>query len=80
MKDTETEFHDKTGRSIYIGDIVQYRLHGKNSNPLNYRVIRFGKHVNIVPVHITDPDIGGWHLTHTMTEYIVVIQTDFIRG
>lgn len=79
--DNKTEFVDKSGRTIHIGDVIQYRLgvNGLSGGPQRFRIIRFGKHVHAVAEHETNPNYGGIRLASLPAEYIVVVKTDYPR-
>lgn len=52
----KTEFSDKSGKPLYIGDIIQWRLgkFGKSGGPTLHKVIRTKKGVKLV-----NPDSNG---------------------
>ncbi|HXH04900.1 MAG TPA: hypothetical protein VNI82_00555 [Candidatus Nitrosotenuis sp.] len=70
----ETEFSDKSGKQLCMGDIVQWRLgkFAKKSNgPAIYRIDRTRKGVFLVNVH--DEEIR-WRLRKTHESFIVLIE------
>lgn len=51
----KTEFHDRSGKPLYTGDIAQYRLSlaaKKNGGPWTVKIVRNKKGV----VKLADPD------------------------
>lgn len=78
---THTGLMDKTGRHIYVGDIVQYRLgkFGKSGGSKNLKVIQFGKKYHLVEQSQVENGYGGILLTQKLCENIVVIKSDHIR-
>lgn len=34
-----TDFHDRSGKDLYVGDLVQYRL-SKNTGPITMQIVR----------------------------------------
>ena len=81
-EDSNTGFKDKSGRSIYVGDIVQHRLgkFGKSGGTQNFRVMRFGKNYNLVREAQPDEKSGGSVLTEQGCQHIVVLRSDHIQG
>ena len=76
-----TEFIDKTGRAIYVGDIVQHRLgkFGKSGGSHNLRVTVFGKGYHLVDESDSDERFGGMKMTQKICENLVVIKSDHMR-
>ena len=76
----ETGFTDKTGRQIHTGDVLQHRLDkfGKaaSGGPRNYRVIRFGKSVHLIPEAQVSEAFGGMKLTPILCEKLVVLRCE----
>lgn len=74
---TDTGIKDKSGKPIRLGDILQHRLGAYAKSPSNgpslYRVIRFGKHIHVVPAHKETPKYGGTRLTQRFADYTVII-------
>lgn len=79
--ETSTGFLDKTGRTIYVGDIVQHRLgkYGMSGGSKNFKVIQFGKGFHLVNESHTDERYGGTRLTQKMCENLVVIKSGRMR-
>lgn len=74
----DTGFRDKTGRTIYVGDIVQSRLgaFGKSGGPKDMKVIVFGKHFHLVSEFETDVKYGGIELKKATAEHLVIIRSE----
>lgn len=73
---SRTEFNDRSGKSIYTGDIVQWRLgkFGKKSGgPVLYRVVQTKKGVKIVTAH--DPHSIGRLMRKHDEEFITIVDT-----
>ena len=71
MDGEETGFKDKQGKLIHYGDILQLGL-GK-SDRVTKRVIRFGKHAQLVNADDTDHKYGGYKLTKEHCELAVIL-------
>jgi len=72
----DTGFKDKTGKPILVGDIIQLRLPGSNSKhggSTLYRVIRFGKHIDLVKPSSLDNKYGGMRFTEQNAQNAVII-------
>ncbi|HEU5121699.1 MAG TPA: hypothetical protein VFT59_02545 [Candidatus Saccharimonadales bacterium] len=72
----KTEFTDKTGKPIYIGDIVQIRLGKfakKSAGPSTFCIIRSGKRVCLIPSNQEPSQYGNLRLTEQLTKNMVVI-------
>lgn len=72
----KTEFNDKSGKPIYTGDIVQWRLgkFGKKSGgPGLFRVIKTKKGIKVVVAHNSN-DVG-WLLRKNQEEFLTVFDT-----
>lgn len=72
----QTEFHDKSGNPIYIGDIVQYRLslNSKHGGPSLLKVVRNKKG----EVKLADPrtqDNVGWTLRKNYEQHLTIVDT-----
>lgn len=80
MEDTRTDFKDKSGRTIFIGDIVQHRLgkFGLSGGAKNYRVIKFGKKYHLVNESQIDTKYGGILLTEKLCDHLVVFKSSHI--
>ena len=78
----DTGFKDKSGRTIYVGDILQHRLgkFGKSGGTKNYKVILFGKKYQVVDESREDYKFGGLTLSLQFCENAVVIQSSQIRS
>ena len=72
----ETNFFDKTGKPIRIGDVLQIRLGKfakKNGGPVLVRVIRVGKHVHFVPASQASIAINNWPVkAHDFINAVIV--------
>lgn len=75
-----TNFVDKTGRRIHVGDIVQHRLgkFGKSSGPQSFKVIQFGKNYHFVPESRADVTYGGILLKKQLCEHSVVVRSEYV--
>lgn len=74
----KTEFNDKSGKVIYVGDIVQWQLgkFGKKSGgPSLFRVINTKKGPKIVVAH--DSHDTGWLLRKNHEKFITIIDTKY---
>ena len=73
---------DKTGRSIFVGDIVQHRLgkFGKSSGSKNFKVILYGKKYHLVEESDIDYKYGGIPLTPKLSGSLVVVNSNRIVG
>lgn len=80
MDNSSTGFKDKTGRLIFLGDIVQHRLgkFGKSVGTKQYQVIKFGKKVHLVDESAVEAKYGGMPLTNTLCEHLVVIDSQHL--
>lgn len=71
----KTEFYDKNGKPLYIGDIILYFLSGIGSGgPAHMKITRNKKGV----VRLSAPnnaDKNGWILRKTYEKYITLIDT-----
>jgi hypothetical protein len=77
-----TGINDKSGRSIFVDDVVQHRLgkFGKSGGTKNYKVVVYGKKYHLVDQFETDYQYGGILLTDKIAKYLIVIQSKHIRG
>ena len=77
MEPIDTGCKDKTGRTIYVGDILQIRLgtFSKSGGAQTVRVFEYGKKFHVVAESQTDTKYGGTELTHTLCQNLVVIKT-----
>lgn len=72
----KTEFHDRSGKPLYTGDILQYRLSygGKRGGPSLCKVVCSKKGV----VKLTHPDStenSGWVLRKTYEKCLSIVDT-----
>lgn len=76
----KTNYRDKTGREIHVGDIIQHRLgkFGKSGGAQNFKVIQFGEKHHLVPESQTDNKYGGTLLTEQLCEHSVVVKSNFL--
>lgn len=77
-----TEFFDKSHKQIYIGDVLQTRLGTfakKGRGPSLSKVIRFGKHIQLVDVNDTEHKYGGRNLTKQVAELSVIVDREIFR-
>lgn len=76
----KTNYMDKTGREIRVGDIIQHRLgkFGKSGGPQNFKVIQFGKRYHLIPDSRTDTKYGGILLTKQLCEHLVVVKSNYL--
>lgn len=68
----KTEFQDRAGNDIYIGDIVQYRLSTLTQGPTLLRVVRNKKGV----VKLADPrnpENNGMVLRKNYQKYLTIV-------
>jgi hypothetical protein len=72
MEGEETGFKDKQGRPIHYGDILQLGL--GISDRITKRVIRFGKHAQLVNANETDNKYGGYSLTNEHCKLAVILE------
>lgn len=81
-EDSNTGFKDKSGRSIYVGDIVQHRLgkFGKSGGTQNFRVIEYGKNYRLINESRVGDTYGGTILTAHVSKFLIVLRSDHIRG
>jgi len=71
----QTEFYDKSGKPLYVGDIVSYFLSGIGSGgPVSLRVTRNKKGV-VKLSHPNDPDKRGFILRKTYEKHLTLIDT-----
>ena len=75
-----TGVNDKTGRSIFVGDVVQHRLgkFGKSGGSKNFKVIMYGKKYHLVEESDIDYKYGGIPLTPKLSGNLVVINSNHI--
>jgi hypothetical protein len=71
MDGEETGFKDKQGKPIHYGDILQLGL--GISDRVQKRVIRFGKHVQLVNADETTTKYGGYNLTNEHCKLAVIL-------
>lgn len=77
-----TDFHDKSNKQIYIGDTLQIRLGKfakKGGGPMQLKVIRYGKHIQLVDPNDTERKYGGATLTQKLAGYSVIIDREIFR-
>jgi len=77
-----TEFFDKAGKRIYIGDILQTQLGTfakKRGGPTHSRVIRFGTDVQLIDANIQETKHGGWNLTESIAKRSVIVDRAIFR-
>lgn len=71
----QTEFNDKSGKPLYVGDIVSYHLSGMGSGgPVSLKITRNKKGV-IRLSHPHDPNKGGMVLRKNYEPYLTLINT-----
>lgn len=72
----KTEFSDRLGRPIYVGDVIQYRLglNSKHGGPVLLRVIKTKRGIKLADVRLVDPK-DGWLLRKTYERNMVVTDT-----
>lgn len=73
---SKTEFNDRSGKPIYTGDIVQWRLGKfakKSGGPTLYRIISTKKGAKMVVAH--DPRTIGRLLRKDDEQFITIIDT-----
>lgn len=71
MDGEDTGFKDKQGKPIHYGDILQLGL--GISDRVRKRVIRFGKHTQLINADDTDYKYGGYNLTETHCKLAVIL-------
>lgn len=71
MDGKDTGFIDKQGKSIHYGDILQVGL--GISDRQRKRVIRFGKHVQLVNADDVNVNYGGYNLSKEHCQRAVII-------
>lgn len=74
-----TGFKDKSGRIIYVGDIVQHRLgkFGKTGGPITLKVISHGNKYRLIDESNTNYD-KGMQLTVQLCDSLVVTGSNYI--
>lgn len=72
----KTEFSDRLGRPIYVGDVIQYRLglNSKHGGPKSYRIIKTKRAVKLADVRLAEPK-DGLLLRKTYERHIVITDT-----
>lgn len=77
-----TGIFDRSGKEIYVGDVIQTRLgnHAKKSGgPSASRVIRFHKNVELVDTDKDEYPYGGRRLTEQVAKNSVIIYKEIFR-
>lgn len=74
----KTEFNDRSGKPIYTGDIVQWRLGKfakKSSGPTLFQVIKVKKGIRLTPAHT--PQENGWEPRKNQEEFLTIVDTRY---
>jgi hypothetical protein len=71
MDGEDTGFKDKQGKPIHYGDILQLGL--GIGDRTRKRVIRFGKHTQLVNAEDVDVKYGGYILSKEHCEHAVIV-------
>ncbi len=82
IMENTTDFHDKSGKQIYIGDTLQIRLGKfakKGGGPMVLKVIRFGKNIQLIDPNDIERKYGGAKLTQQRANYSVIIDREIFR-
>ena len=71
----KTEFSDKFGKPLYVGDIVRYYL--SDMGPGGPQLLQIARNKKGVVKLISpgDPDKKGWVLRHTYTKHLTLMDT-----
>ena len=73
----KTEFTDKFGKPLYVGDIVRYYLSDMGpGGPQSLQIARNKKGV-IKLISPGDPNKNGWVMRHTHGKYLTLIDTQY---
>lgn len=78
----DTYFIDKTGKKIYIGDTLQFRLGKfakKGGGATMHKVIRFGKRAQVVDINDLTHKYGERDLTNEIAKNSVIVDRSVIR-
>lgn len=74
-----TGLTDKTGKPINVGDVLQISLNGgqnpKHGGPKLKRVIKFGKHFQLVDADLTEAKYGGSKLDDRVAANAVIVDS-----
>ncbi len=73
-KNPATEFEDRSGKTIYVGDVVQYRLNALTQGPTRLLVARNKKGL----VSLVDPrstSKKGLRMSKVYEKYVSIIDT-----
>lgn len=72
----KTEFSDRSGKPLYVGDIVQHRLslNSKHGGPVVLRVISTKKGIKLADARIANPQYG-WLLRKPDERYLSLMDT-----
>ncbi len=71
----KTTFHDRTGKDIYIGDIVLWSFGGlskKSGGPVHMQVRKTKKGIKII-----DHNDHGFLLRKTDEQYLTIVDTQY---
>lgn len=71
-----TGFVDRSGKALYVGDIIQWRLGKfakKSAGPTHYQLVRTKKGIKLM--NIEHPATAGWLLRKTDSQFITLIDT-----
>lgn len=79
--DNATEFFDRTGKQIYLGDTLQIRLGKslKHGGATLVKVVKFGKNVQLRSFDDLNPARGGYNLTKQIASISVIVDYEIFR-
>jgi hypothetical protein len=79
--DYKTEFFDKFGKQIFIGDTLQTRLgkFGKSGGSTRQQVLRKDNHIKLVNESDAERKYGGYDLTQQIANYSVIVEKEILR-
>lgn len=79
--DHATEFFDRTGKRIYLGDTLQIRLGKslKHGGATNVKVVKFGKNIQLRSFDDLEPPRGGYNLTKKIASISSIIDYEIFR-